>query len=42
MRAQIANKQPAKALDEAQDIAVRYGALTADFVATQLEYPSQR
>ena len=39
----LTNKQSAKALDEAlQGIAGRCGAPTADFVAMQLEYPSQR
>jgi putative intracellular protease/amidase len=36
----VANRQPARALDEAlQGIAIRYGTRTADFVAVQLEYP---
>jgi transcriptional regulator GlxA family with amidase domain len=35
--------QPARALDEAlHGISVRYGARTADFVAMQLEYPTER
>jgi transcriptional regulator GlxA family with amidase domain len=38
----IANRQPARALDEALDaIHARYGARTAYFVAMQLEYPSR-
>ena len=36
----IANRQPARALDEAlHGIGTRYGMRTADFVAMQLEYP---
>jgi hypothetical protein len=36
----VDDRPPAEALDEAlRAIAVRYGARTADFVATQLEYP---
>jgi len=39
----IGDRQPVKALDEAlRAIATRYGAGTADFVAMQLEYPTQR
>jgi hypothetical protein len=36
------NRQPAKALDEALEaIGTRYGARTTDFVAMQLEYPTE-
>ena len=36
----ISDRRPARALDEAlQGIGTRYGTRTADFVATQLEYP---
>jgi transcriptional regulator GlxA family with amidase domain len=39
----IADRQPARALDDALlAIAARYGARTARFVATQLEYPRRR
>jgi putative intracellular protease/amidase len=39
----IGGRQPARALDQTLDeIAARYGARTADFVAMQLEYPRQR
>ncbi|MBN9221581.1 MAG: DJ-1/PfpI family protein [Mesorhizobium sp.] len=37
----IADQRPARALDQAlRDISARYGVRTADFVATQLEYPA--
>ena len=37
----ISGKPPAKALQEAlQAVASRYGSATADFVALQLEYPT--
>ena len=39
----VADRQPARALDEALDgITARYGMRTADFVAMQLEYPRLR
>jgi putative intracellular protease/amidase len=38
----IGGRKPAEVLDQAlQEIATRYGARTADFVAMQLEYPRQ-
>ena len=39
----VGTRQPARALDEAlHGIETRYGRRTADFVAMQLEYPTQR
>jgi putative intracellular protease/amidase len=41
-RLPVMNRQPAKALDEAlEGIGARYGARTTDFVAMQLEYPTE-
>lgn len=43
LRRAIKERQPVQALDQTlQEIAVRYGTRTADFVATQLEYPGEK